>query len=86
MIGGLVGAEGLKQEGQRQNAEGKQQEAAGQVNDYGKGISDRVQGTIGGAVAGLTGNRADEAKYQAQHDQGKTQQVNYTEFCLLDMH
>ncbi|GAB7350331.1 hypothetical protein MBLNU459_g0963t1 [Dothideomycetes sp. NU459] len=73
-IGGLLGAEGLKQEGQRQNAEGKQQEAAGQVSDLGKGISDRVQGTVGGAVAGLTGNRADEAKYQAQHDQGKTQQ------------
>lgn len=74
-LGGLLGAEGLKQEGQQQNAQGKQQEAAGQVNDLGKGISDRVHGTVGGAVAGLTGNRADEAKYQAQHDQGKTQQV-----------
>ena len=53
-VGGLVGAEGLKQEGIRQNEEGKAQEAQGQVKDLGKGLSDRVGGTIGGAVAGLT--------------------------------
>lgn len=37
------------------NEEGKAQEAAGQLNDLGKGIQDRVSGTVGGAVAGLTG-------------------------------
>lgn len=73
-IGGFVGAEGLKQEGIRQNQEGKGQEAAGQVNDLGKGISDRVGGTIGGAVAGLTGNDAQKAEAQKQHDEGKARQ------------
>ena len=43
-LGGLLGAEGLKKEGQQQNAEGKGQEAKGQVNDFGKGVGDRVHG------------------------------------------
>jgi uncharacterized protein YjbJ (UPF0337 family) len=73
-LGGFVGAEGLKQEGIRQNKEGKGQEAAGQVNDLGKGISDRVGGTIGGAVAGLTGNQAQKLEAQKQHDEGKARQ------------
>ena len=73
-MGGFVGAEGLKQEGVRQNQQGKGQEAAGQVNDLGKGISDRVGGTIGGAVAGLTGNDAQRAEAQRQHDEGKARQ------------
>ena len=73
-VGGFVGAEGLKQEGIRQNQEGKGQEAAGQVSDLGKGIHDRVGGTIGGAVAGLTGNDAQRAEAQRQHDEGKARQ------------
>ncbi|KAF1939689.1 hypothetical protein EJ02DRAFT_436162 [Clathrospora elynae] len=73
-LGGFVGAEGLKQEGVRQNQEGKGQEAAGQVSDMGKGIQDRVGGTIGGVVAGLTGNDAQKAEAQRQHDDGKARQ------------
>lgn len=73
-IGGFVGAEGLKQEGIRQNQEGKAQEAQGQLTDLGKGIQDRVGGTIGGVVAGLTGNEAQKAEAQKQHDEGKARQ------------
>ncbi|KAI9680620.1 MAG: hypothetical protein M1817_004060 [Caeruleum heppii] len=73
-VGNLFGAEGLKQEGIRQNQEGKGQEAEGQVRDYGSGVSDRITGAVGGAVSGITGNRADQEKYQQQHDVGKTQQ------------
>ncbi|GAM82200.1 hypothetical protein ANO11243_001790 [Dothideomycetidae sp. 11243] len=73
-LGGLVGAEGLRQEGIKQNQEGKAQEAQGQLGDLGKGISDRVTGTVGGAVAGLTGNREEQLHRQQQHDQGKTMQ------------
>lgn len=73
-VGGLVGAEGLRQEGARQNEDGKAQQAQGQVQDFGKGVSDRVQGAVGGVVAGITGNEADKARYEQQHDQGKTAQ------------
>ncbi|KAF2251166.1 hypothetical protein BU26DRAFT_517881 [Trematosphaeria pertusa] len=73
-VGNLVGAEGLKQEGIRQNREGKGQEAQGQMSDLGKGIQDRLGGTIGGAVAGLTGNQAQRDEAQRQHDEGKARQ------------
>ncbi len=73
-VGGFVGAEGLKQEGIRQNQEGKGQEAQGQISDLGKGVQDRIGGTIGGAVAGLTGNAAQKAEAQKQHDDGKARQ------------
>jgi hypothetical protein len=56
----------LKQSGRQQNLEGQQQEAQGQINDYVGGIGDRVAGTVGGAVAGLTGNTGAQAEYQAQ--------------------
>ena len=73
-LGNLLGNETLKQQGAQQNQEGKEQEAKGQLSDLGSGIADRVSGTVGGAVAGVTGNEADKAKYEAKHDQGKTQQ------------
>ncbi|KAI4747156.1 hypothetical protein E4T50_02556 [Aureobasidium sp. EXF-12298] len=73
-LGNLIGNESLKQQGAQQNQEGKEQEAKGQLSDLGSGIADRVSGTVGGAVAGVTGNEADKAKFQAKHDQGKTQQ------------
>ncbi|KAH8671009.1 hypothetical protein BX600DRAFT_509723 [Xylariales sp. PMI_506] len=73
-LGGAIGSESLKQAGRQQNREGQEQEARGQVNDYTKGLGDRAAGTIGGAVAGITGNKQAEAEYQKQHDLGKTAQ------------
>lgn len=37
-------------------------------------MTDRAKGAAGSAFAGLTGNKADQEKYQAKHDIGKTQQ------------
>ncbi|KAE9974382.1 hypothetical protein EG328_003897 [Venturia inaequalis] len=73
-LGNLTGIQSLKQEGAKQNAEGKEQEAKGQLSDLGSGVSDRVSGAVGGAVAGLTGDRAEQEKRNLQHDQGKTLQ------------
>ena len=73
-VGGLVGADGLKAEGDRQNAAGRGQEAQGQLNDFGTGVSERVTGAAGAAFSGLTGDRDAQAAYQDRHDVGKTQQ------------
>jgi len=72
--GGLIGSESLKQSGRDQNLSGQQQEARGQVNDLASGFADRVTGTVGGALAGLTGDRQTQAEYEKRHDTGKTQQ------------
>ncbi|CAG8973713.1 hypothetical protein HYALB_00006984 [Hymenoscyphus albidus] len=73
-MGNLVGSENLKREGAQQNAEGKGQEAEGQLKDYGSGIANRVSGAVGGAVASLTGDREAQLEAQEKHDVGKTQQ------------
>lgn len=64
----------LKKAGAQQNAEGKGQEAQGQLNDLGSGIADRVTGAVQGGVAGLTGDRDAQLRAQERHDVGKTQQ------------
>lgn len=73
-LGGLVGSESMKQEGQQQNASGKGMEAEGQLADFGSGIKDRAHGALGGAAAGLTGDREKQDKYQMMHDDAKTKQ------------
>lgn len=73
-VGNVVGLESLKQQGIDQNRQGKEQEAQGQLSDLGQGISDRVTGTVGGAVAGLAGDHQKKAEFEKQHDVGKTQQ------------
>ncbi|TVY17153.1 hypothetical protein LARI1_G005300 [Lachnellula arida] len=73
-LGGLIGSEDLKRTGAEQNAAGKGQEAQGQLNDFGSGIKNRVGGTVGGAVAGVTGDRDAQLRAQEKHDVGKTQQ------------
>lgn len=66
-VGGLLGNENLKQQGREQNLAGQGQEAKGQLSDLGQGISDRVSGTVGGAVASLSGNTEAQKAYQDQH-------------------
>lgn len=73
-LGNLVGAEGLKRDGAEQNAMGKGTEAEGQLADFGSGVADRVKGAVGGATAGLTGDREKQQQYQLQHDDGKAAQ------------
>jgi len=73
-LGGLVGSESMQQEGQQQNASGKGMKAEGQLADFGSGLKDRAQGAIQGGVAGLTGDREKQEKYQTMHDDAKTKQ------------
>lgn len=74
MLGNALGLDGLKRDGQEQNARGKGVEAEGQLADYGAGIKDRIQGAAGGVGAALIGDRAAQDQYQNQHDDGKTAQ------------
>ncbi|KPM42046.1 hypothetical protein AK830_g4521 [Neonectria ditissima] len=73
-LGGLIGNESLKSAGRQQNLDGQEQEARGQLSDLGTGLGDRVQGSVGSAVAGLTGNKTDQTRYNDLHDEGKTRQ------------
>ena len=74
MVGNALGLDGMKKEGEEQNAAGKGMEAEGQLSDFGSGIKDRAQGALGGIGAGITGDREQQEKYQRMHDDGKTQQ------------
>jgi len=73
-VGGFFGSEDLKKAGAQQNAEGKGQEAQGQLNDFGSGMADRVTGAVQGGLAGITGNHEAQLSAQEKHDIGKTQQ------------
>ncbi|KAH7326243.1 hypothetical protein B0I35DRAFT_474914 [Stachybotrys elegans] len=73
-LGGLVGNESLKEAGRRQNLEGQEQEAKGQLSDLGSGMAGRAQGTIGSAVTALTGDKEGQAHYEQMRAEGKTQQ------------
>ncbi|KAL8978690.1 MAG: hypothetical protein Q9205_005789 [Flavoplaca limonia] len=76
-MGGLIGSESMKKEGAQQNAEGKGQEAQGQLSDFGSGVEDRVKGAVGGMAAGITGDREKEEEMRMKHDDAKTKQRNY---------
>lgn len=73
-FGNLIGNENLRQQGIRQNEEGKSQEAKGQLQDLGQGISDRAQGTLRSVGAAVIGDREEEAKWRDVHDEGKARQ------------
>ncbi|KAJ5626931.1 hypothetical protein N7528_004358 [Penicillium herquei] len=73
-LGNMIGNENLRQAGIQQNAAGKEQEARGQLKDFGEGLQNRAQGTIGGIAAAVTGDREQEKKFQDMHDEGKVRQ------------
>ncbi|KAJ5593972.1 uncharacterized protein N7459_000180 [Penicillium hispanicum] len=73
-LGNVIGNENLRRAGVEQNAAGKEQEAKGQLKDWGEGIHDRAQGALGGLGAAVSGDREAEQKFRDQHDQGKVQQ------------
>ncbi|KAJ5692740.1 hypothetical protein N7462_002163 [Penicillium macrosclerotiorum] len=73
-IGNAIGNENLRRAGVEQNAAGKEQEAKGQLKDWGEGIQNRAQGTIGGVAAAISGDREEERRFQDMHDEGKVRQ------------
>lgn len=49
-------------------------EAKGQLSDFGSGLADRAQGTLGSTAAAFTGDKAEQARYEQMRAEGKTQQ------------
>lgn len=73
-VGNLIGNENLRRGGAEQNAAGKEQEAKGQLTDFGKGIQNRAMGALGSVGAAVTGDREGEQEYRDMHDEGKVRQ------------
>jgi len=73
-IGNMVGNESLRRTGAEQNAAGKEQEAKGQLKDWGEGIQNRAEGAIGSVGAAVRGDREEEQKLRDMHDEGKVRQ------------
>lgn len=70
----MLGNESLRRAGVEQNAAGKEEEAKGQLKDFGQGIQDRAQGALGSIGAAVAGDRAQEGKFRDMHDEGKVRQ------------
>lgn len=70
----MIGNESLRRAGVEQNAAGKEQEAKGQLKDFGQGVADRAQGALGSIGAAVSGDRETEEKYRDMHDEGKVRQ------------
>ncbi|KAF7715336.1 Uncharacterized protein PECH_007251 [Penicillium ucsense] len=73
-IGNAIGNQGLREAGAKQNAAGKEQEAKGQLKDWGQGVENRAQGHLGAVGAAITGDRAKQQEYEDIHDEGKVRQ------------
>ncbi|KAJ5297217.1 uncharacterized protein N7443_008110 [Penicillium atrosanguineum] len=73
-VGNMIGNDNLRRTGAEQNAAGKEQEAKGQLQDWGEGIQNRAQGAIGSVGAAITGDRTGEEKFRDMHDEGKVRQ------------
>lgn len=70
----MLGNENLRRAGVEQNAAGKEQEAKGQLKDFGQGVQNRAQGALGSIGAAVKGDREEEEKFRDLHDEGKVRQ------------
>ena len=73
-VGNMIGNENLRRTGAEQNAAGKEQEAKGQLKDWGSGMQNRAQGALGTVGAAVTGDRTEEERFRDMHDEGKARQ------------
>ncbi|PGH08324.1 hypothetical protein AJ79_06011 [Helicocarpus griseus UAMH5409] len=82
-LGSAIGNDSLRKAGEQQNAEGEEQEARKQAQQWGQGAGDRVTGKVGEFLSGPGFGGSEEERIKAEnerrkfkemHDEGKAQQ------------
>ncbi|EEH23587.1 hypothetical protein PABG_05798 [Paracoccidioides brasiliensis Pb03] len=87
-VGAAIGNDNLRKAGERQNAEGENQEARRQAHEWAEGAGDRVTGKVGELLSGPGFGGSDEdrmkaeaerRKFKQMHEEGKLQQKSAEE-------
>lgn len=72
-VGDTLGNERLQAEGKTQNATGNVSEIASTVEGYVQGFTNQVKGAVTGTINSLTGNHTGEAESTVQQKTGEAQ-------------